>query len=261
MSVTAADLLRALYRVRAFERAAGREPSAAALIASTATALALAGDPPDLLTAGAGSTGATLLRGLEARELAVHQSSGDRVGHPTRPDLGLLAPVPSRGVSLAVAAGAALAFGLRGEARVAVVIDDASAVQSGGWHEGLSLAAARHVPLVTVLLHASDADVGASLLRKADAYGVHAERMGAEDADAVARRITRIVESARTDPSPWLLEVVESERDAIARLETRVIVSEPEDPTSMSARDRLARWVAEADEEARAAWRGLEVAA
>jgi TPP-dependent pyruvate/acetoin dehydrogenase alpha subunit len=259
--VTAAELLRGLYRVRALERAAGRDPDPASLLAPTVTAFALASRPPDLLTVCAGAAGATVLRGLDARDLARHQADAGGSGYPTRSDLGLLGPVPSRGVSLSVAAGAALAFGLRKERRVAVVIDDASALQSGGWHEGLGLAAARGVPLVAVLMHRTDSRSAGAGLRRAEAYGVHAERLVADDADALARRIHRIVDSARTRPSPWLVEIVSSDRDPIARLETRVIVAEPEDPASMSARDRLARWAAEAEAEARDAWRGLEVAA
>jgi pyruvate dehydrogenase E1 component alpha subunit len=261
VSVTAADLLRGLYRVRALERASGRDPDPASMLATTATAFALASRPPDLLTIGAGAVAATVLRGLDARELALHQAEWGASGHPTRPDLGLLGPVVSRGVSLSVAAGAALAFGLRKEPRVAVVVDDASALESGGWHEGFALAAARGVPLVAVLLHGTGSSGDRSGLRRAEAYGVHFERLVVDDADAVARRIHGIVDSARAKPAPWLLEVVNSERDPIARLETRVIVAEPEDPASMSARDRLARWESEAEAEAQEAWSGLEVAA
>ena len=234
---------------------------AVCVLASTAAAFVLSADPQDLLTIGTGSVGATVLRGLSARDLALHQFSSDRSGYPTRLDLGLLGSVPSRGVSLSVAAGAALAFKLRGERRVAVAIDDASAVQSGGWHEGLSIAAARRVPLVSILLHAQDAGGARAGLRRAEAYGVHVERVAADDADALAARIHRVVESARMSPAPWLLEVVNPDRDPIARLETRVIVTESEDPTSQPARDRLARWAAEAETEARDAWQGLEVAA
>lgn len=261
------DLLRALYRVRAFERAAERDVRPASLLVPTATALALADAPPDVLTIRAGAAGASLLRGLDARDLArrlagdtASGSGRDASGHPTRHDLGLLGPVPIPGVSLSVAAGAALAFALRGERRVAVVVDDAAVIQSGGWHEGFSLAAARGVPLVAVLLHATAGAESRAGHRRAEAYGVHAERLAADDAEELARRIARVVRSARTDPATWLLEVTPPAGDPLARLEARVLGAEPE-AARPEARERLERWDAEADAEAREAWRGLEVAA
>ncbi len=259
--MTAADLLRGLYRVRALERAAGREPDAASLVVSTASALALASAPPDTLTLGAGTIGAAVLRGLAARDLARHQAGTDVEGYPAAPRLGLLDSVPSRGVSLSVASGAALAFTLRSERRVSVVVEDAVAVQSGGWHEGFSLAAARRVPLVVVLLNAGASGLVGASRRRGEAYGVHTERVVVDDAWAVARRIHRVVESARTRPTPWLVEIEGAGRDPIGRLETRVIVAEPDDATATPGRVRLDRWIAEADAEAREAWRGLEVAA
>ena len=64
---------------------------------------------------------------------------------------GLLGWGGPRGVMTQVLAGAAFAFRQRGEDRAALVFEECSAVDTGGWHEGINLAGALRAPLIVVL--------------------------------------------------------------------------------------------------------------
>ncbi|MDT8368731.1 MAG: hypothetical protein RQ745_05960 [Longimicrobiales bacterium] len=268
----ATELLRNLYRARAFERASGGEPEAHDLVAPVAAALALRGAPrPDVLTLAGGASGAALARGLPARDLARylaadlpafptdHEVPGlGHVGlmHPTYHSLGLVAPVASGGVSISVAAGIALAFALRGEGRVAVAVDRSSVTDSGGWHEGLNLAAARGAPLVVLLLDDASRRRRPPIGRRGVAYGVKAERIEEGSAEGIAHRIGKIVAAARETPGAWLVEVARGTDDAVTELEARLVQGtvsgiEPVEP------ETLAAWAAEAAEEAAEAWAGI----
>ncbi len=55
------------------------------------------------------------------------------------------------GTMTQVLAGAAVAFAQRGQDRAALVFEEAAAVETGGWHEGMNFAAAQAAPLIVVL--------------------------------------------------------------------------------------------------------------
>ena len=59
-----------------------------------------------------------------------------------------------RGTMTQVLAGAASTFARRREDRAALVFEDRRAVETGAWHEGMSVAAAARAPLVVVLISA-----------------------------------------------------------------------------------------------------------
>lgn len=271
-SVTSPELLRGLYRVQAFERAGGREAKPHEIVGPAAVALALRGSPrPDVLTLRSGATGAALLRGLSARDLARYLAADLRPGmfehdvpglghgghgHPTFHSLGLIAPIPTPGASVTVSAGAALSFRLRNENRVAVVVEEANCAASGGWHEGLNLAAAQNAPLVVILLHDDRRSRRPAVSQRGAAYGVRAERLTADSVGSLAHGIGRIIAEVRHEPATCLLEIDHLPDNSITEMEARLVQGGGN--RSQVELDDLAVWSAKAEREAKEAWAGLE---
>ncbi len=77
--------------------------------------------------------------------------NGGRDGHVGAPALGVLAPISPVGEMVPVVAGVALAFLHRGEPRVALTWIGDGSTKSGLFHEGLSFAAAQHVPAIFIV--------------------------------------------------------------------------------------------------------------
>ncbi|NNF27761.1 MAG: hypothetical protein HKN73_11120 [Gemmatimonadetes bacterium] len=87
---------------------------------------------------------------------------------------GLVAAAGPPGTMTQVMAGAAMAVQHRREPRAALVFESGRAADSGGWHEGLNLAASQHAPLILVMAPPSTPG-GQDLPHRgtpADAYGV-----------------------------------------------------------------------------------------
>ena len=107
-----------------------------------------------------------------------------RTGGRTWTDLrrGLIGWNGQRGTMTQVLAGAALAFAQLEQARAALVFEEFAATQTGGWHEGINLAAARRAPLIVVL----DVPDGADNVNPGDiqsiarSYGVAAAAVAEE---------------------------------------------------------------------------------
>ncbi len=119
--------------------------------------------------------------------------------------LGALAVVGS-GIPLAV--GAALAFKMRGEDRVAVPFTGDAGCNTGNWHEGLNLAAIWSLPVVFVLennhygvsTNIKDAARMCDLSLRAQAYGIPGVRVDGFDGPAVYRAAAEAVTRARLRP-------------------------------------------------------------
>jgi pyruvate dehydrogenase E1 component alpha subunit len=130
--------------------------------------------------------------------------------------LGALAVVGS-GIPLAV--GAALAFKMRGEDRVAVPFTGDAGSNTGNWHESLNLAAVWDLPVVFVLennhygvsTNIKDAARLEDLSQRAAAYGIPGVRVDGFDVFAVYTAAEQAVERARCGGGPTLL-VTESYR-------------------------------------------------
>jgi pyruvate dehydrogenase E1 component alpha subunit len=124
--------------------------------------------------------------------------------------LGALAVVGS-GIPLAV--GAAVAFQMRGEDRVAVPFTGEAGSNTGNWHEGLNLAAVWNLPVVFVLennhygvsTNIKDSAKVEDLSQRAQAYGIPGERVDGFDVLTVYDAATRAVERARRGEGPTLL--------------------------------------------------------
>jgi len=130
--------------------------------------------------------------------------------------LGALAIVGS-GIPLAV--GAALAFKMRGEDRVAVPFTGDAGTNTGNWHESVNLAAAGKLPVVFVVennrygVSTNIAETCAieDLSLRAQGYGIPGVRVDGFDVLAVHEAALEAVSRARQGDGPTLL-VTESYR-------------------------------------------------
>jgi pyruvate dehydrogenase E1 component alpha subunit len=124
--------------------------------------------------------------------------------------LGALAVVAS-GIPLAV--GAALAFKLRGESRVAVPFTGDAGANTGNWHESLNMAAAWDLPVVFVLennhwgvsTRIEDVVKEPDFSRRAAGYGIPGVRVDGFDVLAVHEAAVEAVARARAGAGPTLL--------------------------------------------------------
>lgn len=124
--------------------------------------------------------------------------------------LGALAVVGS-GIPLAV--GAALAFKMRGEDRVAVPFTGDAGSNTGNWHEGLNMAAIWNLPVVFALennYYGVSTNISYSvkiddLSTRAQSYGIPGIRVDGFDILAVYQAAAEAVERARRGEGPTLL--------------------------------------------------------
>ncbi len=118
------------------------------------------------------------------------------------------------GAGIPIAAGAGLAFKLRGEKKVAVVFFGDGATNIGGFHEGINLAAVWRLPVIFVCENnlyamstkAENALAGGSVAKRAVAYGIPGVTVDGNDVlqvyDATAKARMRALEG----DGPSLLE-------------------------------------------------------
>jgi pyruvate dehydrogenase E1 component alpha subunit len=130
--------------------------------------------------------------------------------------LGALAVV---GAGIPLAVGAALAFKMRGEDRVAVPFTGDAGSNTGNWHEGINMAASWDLPVVfalennhygvsTNIAYSTKVD---DLSTRAQGYGIPGVRVDGFDVVAVYEAAMEAVERARRGEGPTLL-VTESYR-------------------------------------------------
>jgi TPP-dependent pyruvate/acetoin dehydrogenase alpha subunit len=134
--------------------------------------------------------------------------------HMADAQLGLIAMVSHLPAMLPVAVGAALAFKIRDERRVAVAWYGEGASARGDTHEGMNLAGVRRLPVVficdnnqwaystpTHLEYACE-----TLADRAQAYGFDGVVVDGTDVLAVYRETKRAIEKARQGGGPTLIE-------------------------------------------------------
>jgi TPP-dependent pyruvate/acetoin dehydrogenase alpha subunit len=134
--------------------------------------------------------------------------------HMADAQLGLIAMVSHLPAMLPVAVGAALAFRIRDERRVAVAWYGEGASARGDTHEGMNLAGVRRLPVVficdnnqwaystpTHLEYACE-----TLADRAQAYGFDGVVVDGTDVLAVYRETKRAIEKAREGGGPTLIE-------------------------------------------------------
>jgi len=168
--------------------------------------------------------GAHIVRGTEPWRIFAQYMG--RIDGPTRgkdgnvhmgdTQLGMIAMVSHLPAMLPVATGCALAFRLRGEARVAVgwLGDGGSA--RGDAHEAMNFAGVRRLPVVFVIDNTQFAYSTpgqlqfsiAHLADRANAYGFEGVVVDGTDVLAVYREARAAIEKARAGGGPTLLELV-----------------------------------------------------
>jgi pyruvate dehydrogenase E1 component alpha subunit len=277
--------------IRAFEEAAERQYKAARIggychlssgqeAATVGTMEALQAD--DLLVTGYRCHGFALARGVSP-EAVMAELFGRREGcaHGRGGSMHLLDA--SRGYyggwgivggQLPIATGMALSL-VRRELPQAVLCElGDGAVNMGAWHESLNLAAVWRLPIVFLVINnlygmgtsVERASAEPDLFKRAGAYRMKGERVDGDDLEAVIDASSRLLEEARAERRPAVLEALtyryrgHSVADAGLAYRTREEIAErrkvdPLERTRQLLRSRGvdAEQVAAADEEAEAA--------
>lgn len=163
-----------------------------------------------------------LAKGSSARGIAAEiwgkatGCAGGKGGQMHLCDMAVGAP-PSNaivGANVPIATGAALAFQLRGQDRVAVSFFGDGASNIGAFHEGVNLAAVKNAPVIFVLennqyaasTHISLTTKIEELAARANAYGIPGVQVDGMDISAVYAAARAAVERARGGEGPTLLE-------------------------------------------------------
>src|SRR5256884_7544346 len=136
--------------------------------------------------------------------------------HMADSQLGLIAMVSHLPAMLPVAVGAALAFRIREEKRVAVAWFGEGASARGDCHEGMTLAGVRRLPVVFVCdnnqwAYSTPAHLEFAtdhVADRAESYGFEGIVVDGTDVLAVYREVKRAIEKARASGGPTLIESV-----------------------------------------------------
>ncbi len=219
----------------------------------------------DVLSPAIRDLGAMLMMGADAADVMkqyMAKAGGPTGGRETNVHFsdmakGHLGLISHLGVMVGVMAGVAMSFRLRGEDRVALVYSGDGMTSTGGFHEGLNLAAVQQLPLVVVVENNGYAystptrkqSATASFVEKADGYGVRGEQVDGNDVLSVHAAAARAVGHARSGAGPALLELMTYRRKGHAEHDAQKYVPageleawEARDPV-----DRYHRWLLEHD--------------
>jgi 2-oxoisovalerate dehydrogenase E1 component alpha subunit len=169
----------------------------------------------DMLAPSYRDHGAQLLRGMTMVENLVYWGGDERGSDYAVPrhDFPICVPV---GTQVAHATGAAYAFKLRGEKRVAVAILGDGGTSTGDFYSALNMAGVWGVPLVVVVNNNQWAistpcrleTVAPTIAHKAIAAGVEGIRVDGNDAIAMHHVASRAIERARDGGGPTLIEAL-----------------------------------------------------
>ncbi len=189
---------------------------------AVAVGVCMALRPEDVIFSTHRPVGHFLARGSPARGIAAEimgkaaGCAGGKGGqmHLTDMSVGAMPSNAIVGANIPIATGAALAFQLRGEPRVAVSFFGDGASNTGAFHEGVNLAAVKAAPVVFVC---ENNQYGAStaissmlrvtdIAERAAAYGIPGYVVDGMDVLAVHQAALKAVERARQANGPTLLE-------------------------------------------------------
>jgi TPP-dependent pyruvate/acetoin dehydrogenase alpha subunit len=213
---------------------------------SVGSAMALG--PEDVVGPMIRNMGAYLVRGVAPEAVFANAlgratgPTGGRDGNTHFGDLrrGIIAPVSMLAASIPVCAGAALAFKMRGERRVALTYIGDGGSSVGDFHEGLNFAAVQDLPLVLILENngwaystpVSRQTRARRFVDRAAGYGIPGVRVDGNDAVAVYETTRRAVARARRGEGPTLIEAVTM----------RMCGHAEHDDASYVPREELERW-------------------
>lgn len=216
-------LYRAMVRARTFDQKAvslqrtGRLGTYASCLGQEAIGVGVAAAmaPEDVLLPSFREHAAQLLRGVTMTELLLYWSGDERGSDFAGPreDFPVCIPV---GTHAPHAAGVALAFKLRGEARAAVCIFGDGATSRGDVYEAMNLAGVWKLPVVFVInnnqwaisVPRSRQTAAATLAQKAIAAGFEGEQVDGNDVAAVRAVAAAALDRARQGGGPRLIEAM-----------------------------------------------------
>ena len=161
--------------------------------------------PEDVLLPSYRETGALLCRGVSLVELLLYWGGDERGSDFAGPraDFPVAVPIASQCLH---ATGAAYAFKLRREPRVAVCVCGDGATSNGAFYEAINSAGVWRVPAVFVInnnqwaisMPRSAQSATATLAQKAIAAGIPGEQVDGNDVIAVRHLVERAIERARS---------------------------------------------------------------
>jgi pyruvate dehydrogenase E1 component alpha subunit len=227
----ARDLYRTMLRIRRFEETAsklfaeGRLPGFIHLSLGqegVAAGACAALRPEDVIAANHRSHGHCLAKGADpsrmmaelfGREEGYCRGVGGSM-HIADLDRGILGANGIVGASLLIATGAAYAFQVRREPRVAVAFFGDGASNEGAFHEGLNLASLWRLPVVYIcenngygeMTPESVHHAGPGIAARGASYGMVSEVVDGGDALAVHDVVAGVVAAARDGLGPALIE-------------------------------------------------------
>ena len=169
------------------------------------------------------NTGAILVRGISpGRFLANYMGKvtgpmrgRDGTSHLGDMSLGVIPPISHLGVGIPTMAGAALAFKMRGEKRVAMTWIGDGGASTGDFYEGLNFAAVFQVPLVVIVedngyaysTPVSQQTRNRDFYKRAEIFGIPGTVTDGNDVLAVYEATKQAVERARRGKGSSLIEV------------------------------------------------------
>jgi len=171
--------------------------------------------PEDVLLPSFREHGAQLVRGVTPTELFLYwggHERGSNFGGPTQ-DFPVCIPVGSHAPH---AAGAALAFTLKGEKRVAVCIFGDGATSKGDVYEAINIAGVWTLPVVFIVnnnqwaisVPRSAQTAAETLAQKAIAAGIDGWQVDGNDVVAVRQATSDALKKARIGGGPTLIEAL-----------------------------------------------------
>ena len=219
--------LRGLYEAMALTRAfdakavtlqrTGRLGTFASSLGQEAVAVGVAAAmrAEDVLVPSFREQGAQLLRGVRPLELLLYWGGDERGSdfRDAREDFPVCVPVGSHAPH---AAGVAMAFKLRGEARVAVCVFGDGATSKGDVYEAMNFAGVERLPVVFVVndnqwaisVPRARQSAAPTLAHKAAAVGFDGVQVDGNDVLAVRHAVGEAVERARDGGGPTLVEAM-----------------------------------------------------
>ncbi len=224
------EMYRRMARIREFEKTAidlflrGELKGAATTyngMEASAVGVCMALRPQDLIAGTHRSHGHNIAKGAESKRMMAELMGKDagycrgRGGsmHIAAFETGSLGALAVVGAGIPIAVGAALAFKMRGEDRVAVAFTGDGATNTGNFHEGLNMAAIWGLPFILVVennqyavsTHIRDTAKVPDLALRAGSYGVPGVPVDGFDVLAVYEATREAAARARAGGGPTLL--------------------------------------------------------
>jgi pyruvate dehydrogenase E1 component alpha subunit len=169
----------------------------------------------DVLAPSYRETGTLLYRGVRPEELLLYWGGDERGSDfaDAKNDFPYCVPIATQCLH---AAGAAMAFQLRGESRCAVSLNGDGGTSEGAFYEAMNIAGARNLPVVFIVINNKWAisvpieqqTATKTLAQKAVAAGIPGIQVDGNDVIAVQHWVERALTRARNGEGACLIETV-----------------------------------------------------